>query len=185
MAAEADLGARFRALRTVRGLSLVDVAAATGISTSFLSLFETGKSDITFGRLSRLVAFYGIPITELLPDPEPDQSVVVRRNARRRLRSSSEHAAIEILSHSTRNKMLPLLVTLEPSGVAHETSTPAGGELLVFVLRGDVEVVEGDRTAFRLRKGDAAYLRTDRERAFRNVGEKTAEWLAVQTPTTL
>jgi transcriptional regulator with XRE-family HTH domain len=185
MASEVNLGARFRALRTARGLSLGDVAEATDISTSFLSLFETGKSDITFGRLARLIAFFGVNISELLPDPDPSDTVVVHKRARRRLQSSSEHATIEILTHATTNKMLPVVVVLEPGGVAHETSTPIGGELFLFMLRGELEIDDHSGESIRLALGDAAYLRTDRQRTFRTVGHNQAEWLAVQTPTTL
>src|SRR4051812_28348017 len=58
-AGAAPLGAALRGLRRARRLSLQDVAEATAISASFLSLVETGKSDITIGRLVRLVEFYG------------------------------------------------------------------------------------------------------------------------------
>ena len=37
------------------------------ISASFLSLVEKDRSDITIGRLVRLIEFYGISITDLLP----------------------------------------------------------------------------------------------------------------------
>jgi transcriptional regulator with XRE-family HTH domain len=180
------LGRQFRALRTARGLSLTEVAEATQISTSFLSLFETGKSDITFGRLARLVAFFGISITDLIPDPEPSQTVVVRRDARRQIASESEHAAIQLLTHHTRHKLLPVIVTLEPGGSTAATTTPAGGELFVLLLKGEVEILSaGEGAPVRLRGGDAAYYLTDRERTFRNVGRGRAEWVAVQTPATL
>ena len=54
------LGAQLRALRGARRVSLGDVARETGISASFLSLVENGRSDITIGRLTRLVDYYGI-----------------------------------------------------------------------------------------------------------------------------
>jgi len=47
-----DLGTRLRALRTERGLSLSQLESATSISSSFLSLVESGKSDITISRLT-------------------------------------------------------------------------------------------------------------------------------------
>ena len=46
-----DLGARLRELRRSRGVSLAEVAEGTGISASFLSTVEKGKSDITVSRL--------------------------------------------------------------------------------------------------------------------------------------
>jgi transcriptional regulator with XRE-family HTH domain len=180
---ESDLGRHFRALRKSRGLALADVAEATAISSSFLSLFETGKSDITFGRLARLIEYFGVSITDLIPDPQPDQTVVVRRKGRRHLESPSEHAAMELLTHHTRHKMLPVLVSLEPGGVVEETLTPEGGELFLFILRGAIEIDNGANEPLRIGRGDAVYLRTDRHRTFRNTSDKPAEWLAVQTPT--
>jgi XRE family transcriptional regulator, regulator of sulfur utilization len=156
MSAETNLGRQFRLLRKARGLSLADVAAATDISSSFLSLFETGKSDITFGRLARLVAFFGISITDLIPDPEPEQTVVVRRDRRRHIESPSEHAALHLLTHHTRNKMLPVLVNLDPGGTASETVNPEGGELFLFLLRGELEIDDGLGEVVRLGSGDAA-----------------------------
>src|SRR5437870_657833 len=62
-----SVGSALRKVRTARNLSLSEVADATGISTSFLSLVEKDRSDITIGRLVRLIDFYGISITDLLP----------------------------------------------------------------------------------------------------------------------
>ena len=55
-----------RAARLARGFSLGQVAAATDISRSFLSLVENGKSDITIGRLTRLIDHYGISVADLI-----------------------------------------------------------------------------------------------------------------------
>jgi transcriptional regulator with XRE-family HTH domain len=174
------LGPRLRELRKSRGLSLVEVAEATDISSSFLSLLETDKSDITFGRLVRLLDFYGISIADVIPDPEPQQTVVVHREARRRLESRAERAWAEFLTHDTRHKMLPALVALEPGGEIAEAIEGAA-ELFLFVLRGEIEITGGNEP-IRLRKGDAAYYRTDRRRTVRNTGRARAEWLSVQMP---
>ena len=84
-------------------------------------------------------------------------------------------------AHS-RQKMLPFLVNLAPGGSVEETTNPEGGELFLFVLRGHIEIDEGQQERLRIGKGDAVYVRTDRNRTFRNTGAKPAEWLAVQTP---
>ena len=64
---EGSLGTTLRTIRTARGFSLAQVAAATGISRSLLSLIETGRSDITVGRLTRLAALYEIRLADLVP----------------------------------------------------------------------------------------------------------------------
>lgn len=67
-----DLGTKLRALRTDRGLSIAEVADATGISASFLSLVENGRSDIAIGRLMRLIDFYGVGLGRCSPrSPRP------------------------------------------------------------------------------------------------------------------
>ena len=55
-AAVNGLGEKLRQLRLQRGESLTRVADATGMSSSFLSLVETGRSDLTVARLVRLAA---------------------------------------------------------------------------------------------------------------------------------
>lgn len=148
-------------------------------------MFETGKSDITVGRLVRLVQFFGVSITDLIPDPEPQQTVVVRREGRRHLESRSEGAVLELLTHHTRHKMLPVLVALEPGGRIADEVDPERSEFFLFMLEGEIEVVDGKNELVRLRAGDAAYFLTDRPRTFRNTGRQHAQWLGVQTPTTL
>jgi uncharacterized cupin superfamily protein len=146
-------------------------------------LFETGKCDITFGRLVRLIDFFRVAITDVIPDPEPEQTVVVHRERRRRLESRSERATAELLTHHAHHKMLPVLVAVEPGGSIADRADPNGGERFVLLLAGQIEIDDGDAGAIRLRRGDAAYYVTNRARTFRNIGRARAEWLSVQTQT--
>jgi Helix-turn-helix domain len=52
-----SLGTKLRSLRLARRLALTEVAAGTGISSSFLSLVENGKNDLTVARLIKLVSY--------------------------------------------------------------------------------------------------------------------------------
>jgi transcriptional regulator with XRE-family HTH domain len=62
------LGRRLKALRVNRGLSLKEVGAETGVSSSFLSMIETGRNDLSVGRLMVLADFYGVGLDEILQD---------------------------------------------------------------------------------------------------------------------
>src|SRR5690349_22332197 len=107
-AAVDGLGEKLRQLRLQRGHSLTRVADATGISSSFLSLVETGRSDLTVARLVRLAAHYGVPVTDLLPDDEDDRPEIVRRKNQRRIPLSSDHMAIWVLVHEGDRAMMPV-----------------------------------------------------------------------------
>src|SRR3954451_14814234 len=74
---QAQLGRELRAHRQERGLSLKQVAEATGISVSFLSLVESGGSDITFRRLRRLLRLYGKTPSDVLAGAPDSRGTVV------------------------------------------------------------------------------------------------------------
>jgi XRE family transcriptional regulator, regulator of sulfur utilization len=68
-----DLGTRLRGLRTERGLSLSQLEQATDISSSFLSLVESGKSDFTISRLVRLADFFDVELGDLVEGSRTDR----------------------------------------------------------------------------------------------------------------
>ena len=168
--APSGLGSALRSARRDRSLSLNEVASATGISASFLSLVENGKSDITIGRLVRLVAFYGLSLADLLPtDPAADPDVV-RKSEQRTLPSPAEEIAFRLLAPNTRGSMMPMIVEFEPSAHLAEFGRHAGEEF-VHVLRGSMELeLEGSEPRI-LRAGDSAYYSAERPHLFRNASE--------------
>jgi transcriptional regulator with XRE-family HTH domain len=73
------LGRRLKALRVSRGLSLKEVGAETGVSSSFLSMVETGRNDLSVGRLMVLADFYGVGLDDVLPGRRTERHLAVRR----------------------------------------------------------------------------------------------------------
>lgn len=164
------VGSQLKALRSRRRLSLGEVARETDISASFLSLVENGRSDITIGRLTRLVEFYGISITELLPERGPADPDVVRADETRQLHSSEEGITIFLLSEGTDRAMFPMLLELDPGARLAERGHHAGEEF-VHVLEGTLLLeVEAAETC-ELRAGDSAYYQSDRPHRFRNASD--------------
>ena len=93
-----ELGSRLRQLRRSRGVSLADVAEGTGISPSFLSMVEKGKSDITISRLMRLVHWFEVSVSDLVQEPNPSPVQIVRADGRRSLRLADEKISIQMLT---------------------------------------------------------------------------------------
>ena len=60
------LGARLRQLRKARGYTLLDVGAKTGLSVSFLSDVERGRTKPSLDTLEKLASTYGCAVSELL-----------------------------------------------------------------------------------------------------------------------
>lgn len=63
------LGRRVRRLRLLAELTQAELAAATGMSRSFISLVEHGDSSLQVFRLWRLADALRVPVAALLPDP--------------------------------------------------------------------------------------------------------------------
>ena len=83
----------------------------------------------------------------------PTQTAVVRKNARRRLESSSEHAALELLTHDTNRKLFPVLASLDPGGTIDTAKPSPGRELFLLILRGTIEIDDDVTPRSSSRKG--------------------------------
>lgn len=152
---EAALGATLRQARKAHGYSLAQVAEATEISRSLLSLIETGQSDITIGRLNRLARLYEIRLADLVPETRHPDPVVVRADDRRGIQYTSEGITVEILVPQGPNTMQALLATFSPRA-AMEDYIPQTSEQFVHVIEGHVRTQFGDGRELELRTGDSA-----------------------------
>jgi transcriptional regulator with XRE-family HTH domain len=176
-----QLGARLRAIRSEQGLSLSVVAGATGISTSFLSLVETGKNDITFGRLRRLIDFYGVTLEALLPPA--DDPVVVRTGDHRHLQFPSEGIDLFVLVSGVKSEPLySVLAVYEPDSQLAETAPEIEGMILIFVLEGAVVLELAGSPTVTLASGDSAHFSGMRERCVRTGPDSGARFIFVATP---
>jgi transcriptional regulator with XRE-family HTH domain len=180
------VGPALRAVRRARGRSLAEVAEATGISASFLSLLENDRSDITIGRLVRLLDFYGVSITDLLPGTAAHAyPEVIQPGGRRRLHSPAEGIDVYLLTPDTRHLMMPLLLEFEPGARLAEPGRHAGEEF-VLVLEGalclELEGVEPRVLA----AGDSAYYPAERPHTLGNASaDAPLRVICVDTPATL
>jgi len=184
--APSSIGAALRKVRTARGLSLADVADAAGISTSFLSLVEKDKSDITIGRLHRLIEFYGISITDLLPfAAHTEYPQVVRESERRILHSAAEGVDVYLLSADTSRQMMPLEVVFQPGARLAEPGRHPGEEF-VLVLEGRLRLeLEGSEPRT-LAAGDSAYYPGERPHLLANASTSNLlRVICIDTPPTM
>jgi transcriptional regulator with XRE-family HTH domain len=180
MSSTTHLGAALRALRLERRASLVEVAAATDISKSFLSLVENGRSDITIGRLLRLVNYYGAGMADLFPEEEQQDPIIVKRDAQREVPSPAEGIHVYLLAPNSKRTMNPTLGVIEPGGASAEKASHAGEEF-IHMLEGLLELSFGDAEPVVLEHGDSTYFKAERPHSYRNIGEGVARFITVSS----
>jgi transcriptional regulator with XRE-family HTH domain len=178
-----ELGQKLRRLRKSRRIKLQALAEGTGLSVSFLSMVETGKSDIALAKLQRIVQFYGITIGALL-DGTPTNRVVTRPSDRKPLHSAGEGVKTELMVPDLFRQIEAVLMTFEP-GADYEGSLSHEGEEVIFIVKGCLELLLDGRERYVLNEGDSAYYSSTRTHKFRNVNSGVSVLYGVVTPPTL
>jgi transcriptional regulator with XRE-family HTH domain len=179
-----ELGARLRQLRRSRGVSLAEVADGTGISASFLSMVEKGKSDITVSRLMRLVHWFGVSVADLVQEPDNAAVQVVRAGDRRSLKLADEGIEIQMLTPDGHHAMMPVINVYDEGGGMVDP-TRHDGEEFIHVLEGRLELTVAGGDPLVLETGDSAYYRSDAPHSFRNAGDGVARFFGITTPPNL
>lgn len=69
-----QLGKRLRQIRSQQGLTLQEVEEQSDgeWKAVVVGSYERGDRAVSVAKLARLARFYGVPVSELLPDPTPD-----------------------------------------------------------------------------------------------------------------
>jgi transcriptional regulator with XRE-family HTH domain len=151
---EVDLGARIRALRLARHLTLRRLAADAGVTESFLSQVERGVASPSIATVQRIARALGQSIAELFAADER-AGIVVRAQDRRRVVYQGLGAIDEFLTRGTDGRLQVILSTIEPGGgTGDEAYTHDSDEEVVVVLEGSLDLWVGPEH-FRLETGDA------------------------------
>jgi transcriptional regulator with XRE-family HTH domain len=178
-----ELGRRLRHMRVTNNWTLRDLAAKTGLSPSFISLIENGRSDISLSRLVRLTAALGLQIADLLADEKGSLVYVGSLAEAPRIRTSERNVLIRLLTVQREQKLEPYLIDLGPHarlrGLLHagdEFFHVLDGKLRVTFRRGK-EVLEEHVIA----KNDTVYFPGDLEHSYLNLLDRPARILGAST----
>lgn len=126
---------RLKTLRDRRGLTLRDLAEASGLSVNTISLIQRGKSSPTIGTLHKLATALGVSVADFVEEESDRQVIFLKRERRKRARSAK--ALIEGLGAGLADQTLePLLITLEPQADSGPDPIVHVGHELVFCLEG-------------------------------------------------
>jgi DNA-binding transcriptional MerR regulator/mannose-6-phosphate isomerase-like protein (cupin superfamily) len=173
-------GQRFRRLRTHRGLSLAQVARATGVSIGFLSALERGQMRSSVATLQRIARYYRTNILSLFEAAHENPRLV--RSAERKILETTAGVRMELLAWGN-TAMEPHLFRVKPNSGSGESYAHEGEEFL-HILRGEFEIWLSHKEHYRLKTGDSLYFESSTPHRWRNPGRKETWLLWVNTPPT-
>jgi transcriptional regulator with XRE-family HTH domain len=176
-----DVGERLRAIRRLRRRTLKEVATGAGLSESFLSQVERGRTNVTITSLQRIAGALGVEVSDVFTyDGVADPRIL--RRADRRTISFGDLARKTLVTPKPFAALEVVHAEFEPGGTTGEQAyTHGDSEEVFFVVRGEVELQLGDEI-YLLAEGDAAHYRSSTPHRVRNRGAGTAEVLYMISP---
>lgn len=150
------IGRRLRALRTDRGMTILDMAAKAGVSAGSISQIERGASNPSISTLQKLRAALGVTLWSFLEnDAEPprENRYVRRPGERPKIVVGGSHFTKELLSPRDNNQLRFMILTIPPQAQSTDVLT-GPGDKAGYVMSGHVELTVGDEV-FELAEGDS------------------------------
>ncbi len=189
------VGAKLRAIRTRRGLTLQQVADAAGLSKAFVSQIESGTANPSLASLKRVGTALGIPLAALFEGAEngtepaghtadePGEVRVVRRSRRKQIVWPGRTTPSYLLTPDLRGPLEVMLDVLEPGHRTEddERCMTHEGEEFGFILEGRYEITVGDKSIV-LEEGDSITFPSRLPHRGRALGDRTVKTLWVITP---
>ena len=180
-AGKIELGERLRAIRLLRRRTLREVADAAGVSESFLSQLERGRTSGSVASLQRLSAALGIEVSDLFATYALPRTRVLRKDARQTV-AWGELGRKSLLTSKPLRSLEVIAAEFEPGGsTGEEPYTHGDSEELLLVLDGRVHVQLGTEV-YDLRAGDSVHYRSSTPHRVSNPGEEPAEVVFVISP---
>lgn len=164
------LGATLRAARERAGLTQSQVAQRAGISTSFVRMVETGRSDISLSRLLNWLALFGLAVGDVVKSHGHEGPVLVTSPSHWIKLNLGEDGVDFFLTapHATQS-IEPGMFVLAP-GAGMRTPLRHEGEESLYIVSGAI-LLTVDGHMMPMETGATAYFRSDLEHRLENASE--------------
>jgi transcriptional regulator with XRE-family HTH domain len=176
------VGARVRSLRRERGLTIEQVAAATGLTKGFISQLERDRTSPSLSSIARICDALGVRLSHIFErEPAP---AIVRRDERPQV-DTYFPTNNTLLSSRDEGRLQAIESEVAPGAGAGDELYSLPGEVeFVYVLEGTLEIRVGEET-MTLHEGDALTYELSKPHTWRNPSSSDrlrVLWIAVPNP---
>lgn len=176
-----DVGARLRALREGRRLSIRALAEASGLAVNTLSLIENGKTSPSVSTLQQIAAALAQPITAFFEPDRPRSRLIFQKSNHQQAASFSHGSLADLGAGMAMRKLEPLLITLDPGAGSGPQLIVHPGQEFIFCLEGRIHytVAEEDYT---LEPGDSLIFDSTMPHSWENPDNAPSRALLILSP---
>ncbi|MCZ7487572.1 XRE family transcriptional regulator [Rhizobium rhizogenes] len=181
---EMAIGHEVRAYRKKLGITVTDLASATGVSVGMLSKIENGNISPSLTTLQTLSKALGVPITAFFRGfEEPRSATFVKAGQgvnieRRGTRAGHQYSLLGHIDNNTSGVTVePYLITLTKDSDVFPTFQHEGMEFL-YMLEGEVVYRHGEQL-FTMQAGDSLFFDADAPHGPEELVKLPARYLSI------
>lgn len=183
------LGARLKAARKTRNMTLRELSEGVGVTVSMLSKIENDQAEPSLRTLHRILAALDTSIIALFGEEQtrqPDVVSIMRGHERPSVQIGDRKGGaitLERLSPTFSDIMLDANIHVLNPGADSGGDIQHAGQEIGYVLQGQVELVVSGRS-YLLGTGDSFYFASNLPHHYRNLHDGVSRILWVATPAT-
>ncbi|MCL5105598.1 MAG: helix-turn-helix domain-containing protein [Armatimonadetes bacterium] len=176
-----NIGRKLKVHREQRKLSMRELAAASDVSASLISKIEAGKVSPTVMSLQKLLDALNVDLYEFFlnkEDADASEQIAFRKQS---MVASEDEERLwyyafpkhpDLKAQLTYEECKPNSRTVEKE--SHK------GDIMGYVISGELTLEIIDRGVFKIRAGDAFYVKAGQLHVARNEGQKLLKLVALQ-----
>lgn len=178
--AGSPIGSRLRTLRSENNLTILELAAKSGVSAGMISQIERSNSNPSVKTLQRLAAAFDLNIWEFLEGPQERSksnvpSFVRRKSQRPRIVLGETRLVKELLSPRHDENLRFMFVTMPPGSFTEEVLIGAG-QKAGYVVTGTADLTVDD-SSVTLKEGDSFQFNSEAPHRIANNSNRDAKVL--------
>ena len=175
-----QLGQKIKELRMMYGLTQEELADRAELSKGFISQLERDLTSPSIATLVDVLSCLGTDLAHFFADLEQGRIVFHPEEQFTKVDEQAQSTTCWLVPNAQKNRMEPILLTLQPGGRSYEDN-PHEGEEFGYVLSGSVLLTVG-ATKYKLKKGDSFYFSPTQPHSLMNRGKGEARVLWVTDP---
>jgi transcriptional regulator with XRE-family HTH domain len=178
---EIAIGARVRALRVARSLTLDELAAASSVSRAMISRIERGEASPTASLLARLCAALGLSLSAFFAEEDRQVSPLSRRGDQQVWRDPETGYLRRAVSPPGTDSVVDLVEVVFPAGARVSFPPHAASQGMtqhIWLFEGEMEMTSHE-TVYRLQPGDCLFMPVGEGHVFHNPSDRPARYCVV------